>query len=210
MNQEKSIIRIAIADDHALFAQSLANLMMDHPEYKTCFSYSDGNNLLDLIRQHQPHILILDINIPPYNGLELIDQIKAIHSSIKILIVSMHQPAELKLTPLNLKADGYLLKTAGKGEFINALQTISHTQEKFFSADIKWFKENKNAKTEPYIITKREKEIIRMIKEGFTSKEIASKLNISEHTVKTHRAHIREKLNVTGVAQLLNKYNRSI
>lgn len=203
-------INIGIADDHKIFTESLSKLLFGTAQYHCSFSVSDGEDLLSLLPVHQPTILILDIHLPPHNGLAMIPKIRTVSPLTSILILSMHQPEEFQLTIKAFEGDGYLLKTCGKDTLESAIQTLVHSRQKFYSPDIKWHMPNPNDGSTSVALTRREKEIIKLVSAGKSSKEIAQELFISEHTVKTHRARIREKLGVSGVGNLINKFRQII
>lgn len=198
---------IALADDHVLFAESLAKLIFSNPAYVHSFSVFSGEELKDQLREKRPDLLILDINLPPFNGLQLIPSVREASPQTKILMLSMHHPADFNLTMEEFAGDGYLLKTSGKDLLLQAIEEITSAQTPFFSTDVQWAKDAVPHEDHDVVFTRREKQIIRLISEGKTSKEIAENLSISEHTVKTHRTRIREKMNVSGVAELLNRLN---
>lgn len=202
-------VTIAIADDHVLFAESLSKLLFSQPEYVLSFAVSSAEGLPQLLQEHQPAVLILDINLPPHNGLQLLPQLREASPATRILLLSMHQPAEFNLRKEEFTGDGYLLKTSGKDVLQQALHTLVYSNNSYFSPDIKWQQGPVQPEEEAFsLLTRREKEISRMISEGKTNREIANELHLSEHTVKTHRSRIREKLQVNGVGQLLSKLHK--
>lgn len=198
-------VTVALADDHLLFAESLANLLFSHPEYVHSFSVYGAEPLLELLAERHPDVLILDVNLPPYNGLHLIPEVRKASPHTKILMLSMHQPSDYNLTEDTFTADGYILKTSGKEVLIQAIATLVSSDEPYFCPDIQWSQVSTENIEQVSVLTRREKEIIRMISEGKTSREIAEVFKISENTVKTHRTRIRKKMKVGGIAELLNK-----
>jgi DNA-binding NarL/FixJ family response regulator len=207
---DNSLVSIAIADDHLLFTQSLAGLLFSNARYQQSFLVDKMADLKPALSKHQPSILILDIHLPPRNSLELLPELKRIAPETKILILTMHQPTEFGLTIQTFEGHGYLLKTSGKETLEAAIEALCLGNDKFFSPEIKWSETNKNHSKSPFPLTRREKEIIEKIKEGKTTKQIADELHLSEHTVKTHRTKIREKLEVSGVGNLLNRIKNLI
>ncbi|MBS4040155.1 MAG: response regulator transcription factor [Flavobacteriales bacterium] len=207
---ESHQVSIAIADDHLLFTQSLAGLLFSNPTYQPCFLVETVEDLKNAITRQQPDLLILDIHLPPRNSLELLPELRSIAPDTKILILTMHQPEEFGITIQNFEGHGYLLKTSGKETLEAAIESLCLRKDKFFSPEIKWAEANKTLSKSPLPLTRREKEIIEKIKEGKTTKQIADELHLSEHTVKTHRTKIREKLEVSGVGNLLNRIKNII
>ena len=198
--------KIGIADDHLLFAEGIRNLLLKRKDLEMVFITSSVSELFDLLKNSPIDILMLDINIPPYNGIELLKEIKHIHRELKIMTLTMYQPMDINLNMKQFPGDAYVLKISGMQILEDA---IAHLQ-------------NNSAYIDPNIInkpatddnsagklrlTKREKEIVTLIAEGKTSKEIAAQLFLSELTIKTHRKNISEKLDSKGIADLILKSN---
>lgn len=198
--------RIAIADDHLLFGEGLANIIQKHAEYQLSFLTGSGEDLPALVSRENPDILILDINLPPYNGLDLVPRLRQLAPGIRIILISMYQPADISLQEADCTAEGYMLKISGKDVFEESLRVVSSGGH-YRDPNIRWHLPATGMPAQTSVLTRREKEIIECIAEGKTSKEIACLLNISEQTVKTHRTNIREKLGVSSIAHLLSRYS---
>lgn len=196
--------KVGIVDDHLLFAEGISNIISSKPNMELSFIVSSVPEMYKFLQQEKIHLLLLDINIPPYDGIELLKQLKQNYNEIKIMILTMYQPADIKLDMANFKGDAYILKTSGKfileaalNSMINGIQYLDPNMlvrvpiQDSFSTKLK--------------LTKREKEIISHIADGKTSKEIASILFLSELTIKTHRKNISEKLGTSGLANLISK-----
>lgn len=196
--------KIGIVDDHILFAEGVSRIIGQKTEFELVFIQNTLDGLEDIIRSTFIDLLILDINVPPGNGLQKIEILKNNFQDIQILILTMYQPADIGLQMKDFTGDGYLLKISGKQIFEDAISSLANKIPYFDPNIIENTSEKQ--KDNPYIkLTKREKEIIALIAEGKTTKEIAAKLFLSELTIKTHRKNISEKLGSKGVADLLSK-----
>ncbi len=202
MNQP---VRIFIADDHPFFTEGVINALKPYENYNIVGTATNGKYALTAILDLQPHIAILDINMPDQNGLELIEIIKTKYPAIKIMVLSMYMPADIKLHPEKAGIDAYVLKNSGTQILLTAIEALTQNK-KYFDTNI----ENKNNHSEDGFsklmkLSSREKEILKMIKAGNNTKDIATALFISELTVKTHRKNIMEKMNAKNVVDLINK-----
>lgn len=197
-------IKIAITDDHLLFAEGIANIIAQQPGMELAFVTSSATEMFTLLKQQPVDILVLDINLSPYNGIELISQLKQKYPDLKIMILSMYQPTDIGLNLADFKGDAYVLKISGKHILEAALESIQHSVV-YFDPNIVAIQPVKDAFTSQLRLTKREKEIISLIALGKSTKDIATQLFLSELTIKTHRKNINEKLGSKGIADLLSK-----
>ncbi len=199
--------KIGIADDHLMFAEGISNMISHKPDLSIIFITSSIEELFILLKTAPIDILILDINIPPYNGIDLIGQFKREYSSLKIMILTMYQPMDLGLNLKDFYGDAYVLKISGKQILEDA---FLHLQKNEFYLDpnIIIKPENQDAFGKTLKLTKREIEIVGLIANGKTTKEIASALFLSELTIKTHRKNISEKLDSKGIADMISKTNQ--
>jgi len=195
-------LNIAITDDHLLFAEGIANIIIQNPEMQMAFIASSATEMLHLLEQQPVDILVLDINLSPYNGIELISRLKQKYAHLKIMILSMYQPNDIGLELSNFKGDAYVLKISGKHILEAALESIKKSMV-YFDPNIVTLQPVKDAFTSQLKLTKREKEIISLIALGKSSKDIAAQLFLSELTIKTHRKNISEKLGSKGIADLI-------
>jgi len=196
--------RIGITDDHLLFAEGISNMISGSPGLQLDFVAGSATEMFSLLRQHPVDFLLLDINLPPYNGLELLDKIKEEYRGIKIMILSMYQPADIGLDIAGFKGDAYVLKISGKNILEEALEGMKNG-ELYWDPNIVKARAQEDSFTQQLRLTKREKEIISLISVGKTSKEIADLLFVCELTIKTHRKNIRKKLGIRNVANLMSK-----
>ncbi len=190
------MIKVLLADDHEMILEGLCALLENEKEIEIIGKAQDGLEVLEQLKSLQPHLLILDINMPQMDGIELTAKLKERHPKIKVLILSMHNRSEFIKRLMELGADGYILKNSGRGELITAIKTIV-AGKKYFSHEI--MKTNfddqlHSTSKNPSLLSEREKDVLRLIAQGLTSQQIASKLNISQHTVDSHRKHILSKI----------------
>lgn len=198
------IYNIGITDDHLLFAQGISNLVAERPDLSLSFIASSAEEMFSLLKEQPVDFLLLDINLPPYNGLELISELKLAYKDLKIMILSMYQPADIGLDTKTFKGDAYVLKISGKHILEDAFDCMKGDIQ-YFDPNIIAAPDFEDSFTKQLRLSKREKEIISLIALGKTSKEIASMLFLSELTIKTHRKNIGEKLGTKNVADLISK-----
>jgi DNA-binding NarL/FixJ family response regulator len=196
--------KIAITDDHLLFAEGISNLIANKPDMELAFIAASATEMFVLLQQHAVDFLILDINLPPYNGITLINQLKEEYRQIKIMILSMYQPTDIGLDLSGFKGDAYVLKISGKHILEAAIESMKEGKL-YFDPNIEIIQPVKDSFTAQLKLTKREKEIISLIALGKSTKEIATQLFLSELTIKTHRKNISEKLGSKGVADFISK-----
>lgn len=189
------MIRIGIVDDHPIFLDGITNVLSSKPNFQVLFSVDSAKKVLENLKDKEIDILITDISMPEINGLELINMIRKGKENIKIIVMSSFKNAESKDN-----IDAYLLKNTPKEKLFEVIENLHYNSKKYFySEDIDFEKINFNKN----ILSKREKEIIISICEGFTTMEISEKLFISKNTVETHRKNIFFKLNISTTAQLV-------
>lgn len=196
--------KIAITDDHLLFAEGISNLIVSKPDMELAFIAASAPEMFLLLQQHAVDFLILDINLPPYNGLALISQLKEEYKQLKIMILSMYQPTDIGLELSGFKGDAYVLKISGKHILEAAIESMKESKP-YFDPNIEIIEPVKDSFTAQLKLTKREKEIISFIALGKSTKEIATQLFLSELTIKTHRKNISEKLGSKGIADFISK-----
>jgi DNA-binding NarL/FixJ family response regulator len=200
---------IVLADDHALFRQGLRRILSEAAGLEVKGEASDGLELLKLLNQETSQMIILDISMPQMRGIEAIYEIKTISPATKILILTEHKDREYFRQAMSAGADGYLLKEDGDSELFSAIELIR--QGKFYISpklsDVlkdDWVQMQRGEYKRAYEhLTNREREVLKLVAEGKTSKEIASLLSISVRTVETHRANIMEKLEFKKTADLI-------
>jgi DNA-binding NarL/FixJ family response regulator len=206
-----SPFKILLADDHVMFRRGIRSLIQGMDNVEVVGEAGDGLELLRLLKDIHPHLVIMDISMPNLRGLEATREIKSLHPGIKVLILSMHKDREYLYHALTAGAEGYLLKEDADGELISAIQTLRRggtfispllsTQMADIFVDKLRAGETLTAPKEP--LTLRERQIVKLIAEGKSSKEISELLFISSRTVQHHRANIMRKLNFKKTADLV-------
>ena len=199
--------RIVLADDHALFRQGLKGILEGAADLEVVGEAGDGLKLLNLLNANQldPHLVILDISMPNLRGIEAIREIKTIHPNVKILIVTMHRDKEYLYQALAAGADGYFLKKDADTDLFDAIEKIQQGRiyvASYFSELAEDWEQVRKAFGST-ILTTREKEVLKLIAEGKSNKEIAGLLFVSVHTIERHRANIMDKLNLKKTAELV-------
>lgn len=199
-------IKIVLADDHSILRQGL-NYLFNNTPIKVMGEASNGVSAFALVKEHEPDVLVLDISMPVTDGIKTAQKLKDEGYETKILFLSMQDSEDYVMQALNVGAAGFLSKDTVEDELIEAVTTIAEGGE-YFSQNIysKIVKLMREPKKEPhYKLTRREKEVVKCLMEGLSTKQIADKLCVSDHTVSNHRANILNKLEVVNTAQLIVK-----
>ena len=203
--------RIMLADDHVLVRQGLRRILEGMPDLQVIGEANDGLELLNLLNHLAPHMVILDIFMPNLRGIEAIHEIKKIDSDVKVIILTMHRDKEYLYLSLSAGAKGYLLKEDADKELFSAIEKVRQGKtyiSPYFSEEVvdDWVQVGRgDAKSifEIDPLTPRERQVLKLIAEGKSSREIASILSISVFTVNNHRASIMEKLNLNKATDLV-------
>ena len=207
-----SPFKILLADDHVMFRRGVRSLIQGMENVEVVGEAGDGLELLRLMKDIHPHLVIMDISMPNLRGLEATREIKSLDPGVKVLILSMHKEREYLYHALTAGAEGYLLKEDADGELIAAIETLrrggtfispllSNQMADIFVDQFQTGGEPRIATEDP--LTIREREIVKLIAEGKSSKEIGELLFISSRTVQHHRANIMRKLNLKKTADLI-------
>jgi len=198
-------------DDHSLIRAGVRALVLDIPGYAVIGEASDGSQLLEMVEQLSPDIVLLDISMRETGGLEALQRLKRVRQQSKVLILSMHTDPALIMQALESGAHGYLLKDTTATELEHALEALRNN-ERYLSPAIAHTVINqaltRNQKSQPDIadshnLTARQLEILRLIVRGKSTREIANGLGLSVKTVETHRAQIMKRLQIYDVAGLV-------
>jgi DNA-binding NarL/FixJ family response regulator len=202
--------RIVLADDHAMFRQGIKNILEGAEDLEVVGEAGDGLNLLELLKKVTPDLVILDISMPNLRGLEATREIKKIAPDVRVLILTMHRDKEYVYHAISTGAEGYLLKEDADTELFAAVDSIR--QGKYYISPLLSgelahellqtpHKGQANLRSDP--LTLREREVLKLIAEGISNKEIAELLFISIRTVENHRANIMRKLKIRQTANLV-------
>ena len=200
------MIKIFIADDHAIVRQGLKQIVSDQPDMTVAGEAENGAEVMRFVRDEKCDLIILDITLPDKSGLDLLPEIKNLRPEIKILILSMHTEEQFAIRALKSGASGYLTKMSAPTELIKAIRRINAGGKYINQAiaeQLAFFYGDESDAPVHERLSDREFQVMRMIGEGRTLREIADTLHISEKTVSTYRTRILEKMNMTRNAELI-------
>lgn len=203
-------IRILIADDHGIVRKGLRLQLEQREEFEVAGEASDGREAVRSVEELQPDVVILDIAMPNLNGIDAAAQMVKRNPQLKVIILSMHSDESYLTRALSAGVKGYLLKDTADVDLYRAVQVVAQGKV-FFSPAIA------NTLLEDYmrqvqqrglqdsydLLTEREKEILQLLAEGKSNKEVATALDLSTYTVETHRTHIMQKLNLHSSAEIV-------
>jgi len=203
-------ISILIADDHKLIRDTWSFILNNDQRFKVVAECSNGEEAIEQARNKRPQIVLMDINMTPVSGLEATKQIRKVSPGSKVIGVSMHsQPAYAKKM-LQIGAKGYVTKNSSRDEMFKAILEV-HKGNRYICDEVKNILSEQIMDDGPSqginALSERELQIVKQIKEGFSSKEISVQLNISLKTVEVHRHNILKKLNLKNSAALVNYIN---
>ncbi|MFC4097194.1 response regulator transcription factor [Euzebyella saccharophila] len=210
---------IVLVDDHSLVRDGIKALLESESDLEVIGEGDDGLEALQLVEDKNPEILIIDIRMPNMTGIEAVNELKKRKSSVKCIILSMHDSEEYILKSVNAGAKGYLLKDTGKVEFIKAIHTVREGGT-YYSGDISNVLVNNLLKPSkeiveqvskpkggdnPFDLTNKELQILELVLSGLTNKQISEKLQNSKRTVETHRFNLMRKMDVKNLIDLSKK-----
>lgn len=193
-------IKVMITDDHKMVREGIKQLLELNDSISVVGMASDGDECISVLESKKPDLLLLDINMPGKNGLEIIEEIKKLNFNVKIILLTVHNEVDYLLKAVEIGADGYVLKDSGSAELVNAIEIVM-SGESYIQPDMipmlnsKMIAKNSD-KEKMKNLTKRELEVLVLVSEGMFNKEIADKLSISERTVKNHISSIFKKIDV--------------
>ncbi len=202
------MINVIIADDHQIILDGLRLILGFRKDLKIVAEAKDGDTLMKLISDYKPQLIISDLKMPGLNGLVLVESIKKNFPESKLIVITMSDEEEIIQRLFMAETDGYVLKHSGKDELLMAVDSVLNDKIHFDRTILdKWMKrqrqEAKQEKEPQVNLSQRELEVLKLIAEEFTSKEIADKLFISKQTVDTHRQHIMDKTGVRTLAGIV-------
>jgi len=203
-------IRIVLADDHTVMRNGLRLLLERQPNLQVVGEAADGRQAVALSESANPDVVIMDIGMPNLNGIEAARQIVSHNPRTAIAILSMHSDESYVIRALKAGARAYLLKDSAEADLLAAVRALSEGKSFFSPAISRILVEDYMRQLERHgaedtyeLLTNREREILQLLAEGRTNKEVAAMLNLSLYTVETHRTHILQKLNLHNVPDLI-------
>lgn len=202
-----SVIRVLLADDHSLVRAGFRNMLENLDVVDVIAEADDGRQALALIEEHRPDVVLMDIAMPGLNGLEAATRVREAFPGVRVVILSMHANEEYILQALNVGAAGYLLKDADPAELELAVKAAARGDTYLspqVSRQVADYVRRTGGKSSLFErLTSRQREVLQLIAEGYTSREIAHQLDISVKTVETHRANLMERLDIRDIAGLV-------
>jgi len=208
--QRTSRLRLVLADDHKMMRSGLRLLLEREPDFCVVGEASDGREAIEVTDAQKPDVVVMDVAMPNLNGIEAARRITASHANTSVVILSMHSDESYVLRALNAGARGYLLKDSAESDLIAAVRAVSEGKAFFSPAISKLLVEDyvrqlrqRGVEDSYELLTPRERELLQLLAEGKTTKEIATALNLSPHTVETHRANVLRKLNLNSLPELI-------
>jgi len=205
-----SEIRVLLADDHGIVRKGLRFLLERQPGVDVIGEASDGREAVKLVQELAPNVVIMDVAMPALNGIDATMQIMKTHPKTGVIILSMHSDEAYLVRALSAGAKGYLLKESAEVDLLRAVQVVAQGRP-FFSPQIAQTLLEDYMRTlqqrgleDTYeILTDREREVLQLLAEGKSNKEVASILNLSVYTVETHRTNLMQKLNLHNTAEIV-------
>ncbi|HWB86524.1 MAG TPA: response regulator transcription factor [Bryobacteraceae bacterium] len=202
--------RVLIADDHGIVRQGLRALLEKSAEVSVVGEAADGREAVRLAGELQPDIIVMDIAMPLLNGVDAASQIISRNADIKVIVLSMHSDESYILRALSAGAKGYLLKDSAEGDILPAVRAVAQGRP-YFSPVIaatlleEYLQTMKKHKVEDSydLLTDREKEVLQLLAEGKSNKEVAALLDLSPYTVESHRTNLMQKLNLHNTAEIV-------
>ncbi|HRE37494.1 MAG TPA: response regulator transcription factor [Chitinophagaceae bacterium] len=204
-------ITILLVDDHKLIRDSWSFILNSDDRFRVVGETSDAEELVSLAKEKKPRIVLMDINMSPVNGFEATKLVRQYSPGSKVIGISMHSMPAYARKMMQIGAMGYVTKNSSKDELMNAIVEVNGGK-KYICEEVKNILaqqelEDENGKPDLNALSRRELDIVKLIKEGLSSREIAVRLDISLKTVEVHRYNILKKLNLKNTAALVNFIN---
>ena len=203
-----SKIRILICDDHTLFVEGVKAMLRNELSLEIVGEARDGRQAVELVKQLKPDIILMDVSMPDMNGFDATRRVHESNSNVKVLILTMHDEEELVARCLEAGAAGYIIKDAPASQLLYAIETVQKG-ERYLSPNVLkkvvdgYVKNTNRPQTSYDRLTSREREILKLLAEGLTVKEIAVRLNLSVKTVEVHKHNLMKKIDVHDKTELI-------
>lgn len=210
MESDKQPLKIILADDHVLIRHGIKNLLSQSGEFEVVGEASNGEELIVMLEDRSAELVILDISMPKIGGLEAIAMIRERRPAMKILIFTMHKSKQYFYHAMMAGADGYLVKDDSEEDLLRAIRRIQEGRtyispflaEDFADDVINVYRREKKSPFQE--LTKREREILQLVVDGYTSRQIADSLKLSPRTIDHHRSSLLRKFNMNNSVDLVN------
>jgi two-component system response regulator NreC len=203
-------VRVLIADDHGVVRKGLRLLLEQYPEIEVVGEAANGREVVRLATELSPNVILMDVAMPLLNGIDAADQIRRTDDQIGVIMLTMHADEGYLLRALNVGVRGYLLKESAEGDLLRAVQAVSQGKPFFSPAITQTLLEDymrvlkEDGLSDSFeLLTAREREVLQLLAEGKTNKEVASILEISLYTVESHRTNLMQKLNLHNTAEIV-------
>jgi DNA-binding NarL/FixJ family response regulator len=201
------MIKLLLVDDHAVLRDGLKTIIESENDIKVIGEAVSGSDALNKVRELAPNIILMDINLPGMNGVEVTRILKQQYPHIKVLILTMHSHEEYFMSAIKEGADGYLLKDAPSDQVVEAVRTVFHGESVIHPSMTRklltFHQQSQRKDKEENSLTEREREVLTCLVKGLTNKEIGESLFVSDKTVKIHVSNIFKKLNVKSRSQVI-------
>jgi DNA-binding NarL/FixJ family response regulator len=205
----KEKVRIALAEDHTILREGLRALLSADPDFEIIGEAADGREAVRIVEKQIPDLILMDLSMPRMTGMDAIREIKKRYPQTKIIALTVHKTEEYLRTTLKAGADGYVLKDATHDELVMAIESVlkgkTYLSPGVSGKVIEGYLEGKERQVPPStlgLLSQREREVLKLIAEGYKNKEIATDLCISLKTVEKHRANLMKKLDLHNAAAL--------
>jgi DNA-binding NarL/FixJ family response regulator len=205
-----SKIRVLVADDHGIVRKGLRFVLERQDDLEVIGEASDGREAVRICEQASPNVVVMDIAMPQLNGLDAAAQIVRHSPEIKVIILSMHAGEDYLVRALNSGVKAYLLKDSAELDLVRAVRAVAQGSSFFSPAIAQLLAEDYTRQLQQRglqdsyaLLTEREKEVLQLLAEGKSNKEVATALNVSPYTVETHRTHIMQKLDLHNTAEVV-------
>ena len=201
-------IRVLIADDHTIMRAGLRSLLEKEDQIEVVAEAENGRRAVQLAVEHEPDVVVMDVSMPDLNGIEATSQVLESLPEAKVIALSMHTDKRFVMGMLRAGAFGYLLKDCASQELANAIVSVA-SNKKYLSPDIagvviedSLYGVQQEGETVSSLLSPREREVLQLIAEGWSTKQIAAHLYVSVKTIETHRRQIMKKLDLHNIAEL--------
>lgn len=201
------MISVLVADDHGIVREGLRRVLDDEPDMQVCGEAADGCEVLEQVERQRPDVLVLDISMPRLGGLEALEKLRSRRQAPKVVLLSVHGDPPFVQSALSLGADGYVLKNSRVSEIVAAIRAVVRGGSYFSPPVARQLLEQLRTTDRPVQasarLSARERQVLRLIADGLSAKEIAVKLDVSTKTVDAHRRNLMRKLGVRKATELV-------